>query len=468
MFHNYAEFLVDWREHCSGVIAIECFQTNREVLQTDTETIYKKAVDVAALINELGLKGQHIGIVSENSYLYYAYYFAIVATGNVAVLCPVDADAIEMKKLLDLTDTKMLFVSKKTKLDQIDGVNMITITEKAEDVQASAEELFSFDVKETDLACMIFTSGTTGERKAVCLSNKNCLLRVNDAIEKPMQGGKLFYTNPFEHVGLVASVAILYSKMTMLICEHPRLFFAAARKMNPAQIAVVPSFLKTIQKKLRVSNNMEEVLGSNVNFLSVAGAALPKEQIAFFRKYGVYVGNNYALSESTGYATTVCVDGRGAVGQVAEGVSIEIIDGEVVISGPNVMMGYYNNPEETEKTLKEGRLYTGDLGYFDEEGYLYITGRKKNLIILSNGENISPEEIEAKIEKINEIEEAVVKECDDRLVLCTVPAEDTDECRKLISEKVDEYNRSAPLSKRIMKISFVDELPKTATGKIIR
>ncbi len=468
MFHNYAEFLVDWREHCSGVIAIECFQTNREVLQTDTETIYKKAVDVAALINELGLKGQHIGIVSENSYLYYAYYFAIVATGNVAVLCPVDADAIEMKKLLDLTDTKTLFLSKKTKLDQIDGVNMITITEKAEDVQASAEELFSFDVKETDLACMIFTSGTTGERKAVCLSNKNCLLRVNDAIEKPMQGGKLFYTNPFEHVGFVASVAILYSKMTMLICEHPRLFFAAARKMNPAQIAVVPSFLKTIQKKLRVSNNMEEVLGSNVNFLSVAGAALLKEQIAFFRKYGVYVGNNYALSESTGYATTVCVDGRGAVGQVAEGVSIEIIDGEVVISGPNVMMGYYNNPEETEKTLKEGKLYTGDLGYFDEEGYLYITGRKKNLIILSNGENISPEEIEAKIEKINEIEEAVVKECDDRLMLCTVPAEDTDECRKLISEKVDEYNRSAPLSKRIMKISFVDELPKTATGKIIR
>jgi long-chain acyl-CoA synthetase len=468
MFNNYAEFLVDWREHCAGVVAIECFQTNREVVQADTETLYKKVVDVAALIKEMGLKGQHIGIVSENSCFYYAYYFAIVSTGNVAVLCPVDADADEMKKLLDFTDTKILFVSDKSKLGRIDGINTITMTSEIGDVQVNAEELFDFDAKETDLACMIFTSGTTGERKAVCLSQKNCLFRVNLTIDKPMQGGKLFYTNPFEHVGLVASVAVLYSKMTMLICEHPRLFFAAARKMNPAQISVVPSFLKTIQKKLKVSDDIKEVLGSSVQFLSVAGAALPKELITYFRGYGVFVGNNYGMSESTGYATTVCVDGRGSVGQIAEGEDIEIIDGEVVLSGDNIMMGYYHNPEETQKTIKDGKLYTGDLGYFDEEGYLYITGRKKNLIILSNGENISPEEIESKLEKIDEIDEAVVKECDDRLMLCAVPVQDTDECKKAISEKVDEYNRTAPLSKRIMKISFVDELPKTSNGKIKR
>lgn len=155
-----------------------------------------------------------------------------------------------------------------------------------------------------------------------------------------------------------------------------------------------------------------------------------------------------------------------SVGRPYDDAEIKIIDGEIGIKYWGNMMGYYKNEEATAEILRDGMIFTGDLGYLDEAGYLYMTGRKKNLIILSSGENVSPEELEKYMYANENVKECLAFEKNDRIhvsVFCDENSQDA------IKAHVDELNKKLPLYKRIYGVEFQDkEFEKTATGKIKR
>ncbi|MBQ1388605.1 MAG: AMP-binding protein, partial [Clostridia bacterium] len=161
-----------------------------------------------------------------------------------------------------------------------------------------------------------------------------------------------------------------------------------------------------------------------------------------------------------------------SVGKIVNGCEVKIVDGEIWAKSKSVMKGYYKNPEETAKSLTpDGWLMTGDLGYKDDDGFLYITGRKKNLIILSNGENVSPEELENQFAFFMPIKEMVVY-AEDGIIMAQIypdPDYKSDDIQAEITAKVDEVNETFPQAKRIVKVIFRDsEFVKTASKKIIR
>ncbi len=155
-----------------------------------------------------------------------------------------------------------------------------------------------------------------------------------------------------------------------------------------------------------------------------------------------------------------------SIGKAIDGAEIICVDGEICVKSWSNMIGYYNNPDETKKCLKDGVIYTGHLGYIDEDGYVYLTGRKKNLIILSGGENVSPEEIESKIYENHLVKECKAFEKNDRIAI-EIYANNQDEPN--IREYISNLNQTQPAYKKIYFVEFRDtEFDKTASGKIKR
>jgi long-chain acyl-CoA synthetase len=205
----------------------------------------------------------------------------------------------------------------------------------------------------------------------------------------------------------------------------------------------------------------------NAKMIGSGGAKIDSETIRTISNSGIVFGQCYGMTETSGNITSIANDLQhlDSVGKPIQGMEILIIDGEVCVKGERVMTGYYNNEEETDGCLKDGVLHTGDLGYLDADGYLYITGRKKNLIILSSGENVSPEELEDKLYACSLIRECKVYEENDKIVAGVYAAEkDYDAIR----EFVHELNKQQPIFKRIHSVTFQGEFEKTGSGKIKR
>ena len=282
---------------------------------------------------------------------------------------------------------------------------------------------------------------------------------------------------------------------------------------KPGMLFLVPLFLETfsktiwrtarkqgqeekLKKGMKLSNALMKVgidrrqelfkdvlkkFGGNLECIICGGAPLDPRYVKEFRSWGIHVLNGYGITEC---APVLSVNRNqywrdGSVGQLVPGISFRVYDkdehgiGEIQVKGDNVMMGYYNNPEATEEAFLDGWYRTGDLGYIDKDGFLFITGRAKNLIILNNGENVSPEEIEQNVERIPEVGEVVVFE-EDGAITAEIFPDDTDERpeeekRKIIEEAIKKLNSRQPNFKKIHKIKFrKTPFEKTATRKIKR
>ena len=246
-------------------------------------------------------------------------------------------------------------------------------------------------------------------------------------------------------------------------------------------IDIRPKLFKPITSKL----------GGKIRMI-ISGASGIDPQVADgFRDFGIYVAQGYGLTETSPVlaAENVKYYKKGSTGLPMPGVEIKIDNpneqgiGEIKAKGPNVMLGYYENEEETNKVLKDGWFYTGDLGYMDKDGFLYITGRKKNVIVLKNGKNVYPEELEVLIGNLPYVKENMVfgKEKGDDLVVSAkivynqdymkenYPDKTSDEIEKLIWEDVKEINKTMPPYKYIKELIISEEpLIKTTTLKIKR
>ena len=255
----------------------------------------------------------------------------------------------------------------------------------------------------------------------------------------------------------------------------------------------VSNFLRVFKIDLRrkLFKQIIDQFGGKLRFIISGAAAINKEVAKGFNDFGIFTIQGYGLTETSPVLTgeSEYHVRYGSVGLPLPSVQIKIEDkneegiGEIVAKGPNVMLGYYEMEEETNKVLKDGWFYTGDLGYLDKDGYLFITGRKKNVIVLKNGKNVYPEEIEQVITKLPYVSEVMVfgKEKDDDLVVSAKIVYDKDyvknnypnikeeELKEIIWKDIKEINKTMPTYKYIKNLVISDEpMIKTTTAKIKR
>ncbi|MEA3445398.1 MAG: AMP-binding protein, partial [Bacteroidota bacterium] len=362
-----------------------------------------------------------------------------------------------------------------------------------------------------ETALLIYTSGTTGSPKGVMLSYENILFNVEAVTNKVKiisEGEILMILLPLHHIFPLLGTLIAPFYKSLMVAMSPSLASEDIIKTlqdNKVSVFVgVPRLFNIMRKGImskidenkiarllfklagkvdsykfsrKIFKQVHEKFGGGIKYMIAGGAALDPVVGNDFRTLGFEILEGYGMTETSPMITftqpgTVKV---GAPGFIIEGAEAEIRDGEIVCRGPNVMQGYYNRPEETADIIKDGWLYTGDIGHFDEQGYIHITGRKKEIIVLSNGKNINPAEIEFQLEEISPlIKEAGVFMKNDVLhaILSIDPATSKQMGISNIEDEVktniiEAYNKASSPSKKLLGYNIIEEeLPKTRLGKI--
>jgi long-chain acyl-CoA synthetase len=272
-----------------------------------------------------------------------------------------------------------------------------------------------------ELATILYTSGTTGEPKGVMLSHRNLVSNAIGALAAcRVQPGDVRLTwLPLSHI--FARTCDLYSWIAagaeLALAESRESILANCAQVRPTLMNGVPYFFDKLRRLLLETpgadtpGKLQEILGGRMRFLCSGGAALPDHVAEFFRERGMLLVQGYGLTESSPVITfsTESEYKIGTVGRALEGVEVRIADdGEILARGPNIMLGYWNKPRDTAEVLHDGWLATGDLGELDDEGYLKITGRKKELIVTAAGKNIAPVYLESLLTEDPLIAQAVV------------------------------------------------------------
>ena len=426
-------------------------------------------------------------------------FFAITSGDNTAVLIDPLLPDDEIIDLLIRSDSKAVFLSFE-KLDLAKEIadkcplisKIYSLTqEELLSLENTGDEVSDAPAGSADeLAMIIFTSGTTGKSKGVMLTHKNLMSNV-EAVEYEAHPGMVTLSVlPIHHAYCLVMDYLKCLSLGVTICINDSLLHIVKNMQlfKPNVMLMVPMMIETIYKKLKSTSAGKllpkklvaaKVFGGNLTTVFSGGAHLDPFYVDKFKEYGINIYEGYGMSECSPVisSNTPLNHKSGSVGKILRNAEIRIENGEILVRSTSVMKGYYNMPDETAKTLEGGFLHTGDKGYIDEDGYLYINGRVKNLIILSNGENISPEEIENKLALFPLIEEVIVTGDGNGLTARIYPDQDyickkkltNDSLEKELWKLLDEYNNSQPSYRRIAHL-VIRENPfrRNTTKKILR
>ncbi|NPA51538.1 MAG: AMP-binding protein [Aquificae bacterium] len=460
--------------------------------------------------------GDKVSIFSENRPQWVYALFSIWERGGIPV--PIDFMSTPQEVTYILKDCKpsTIFCSKTTEkvlkeaILPLDYKPNIIIFEDVKNLNLHSYP--SPKRKKEDPALILYTSGTTGTPKGVVLTFDNLLSNIEGILEVKIASkeDKTLAILPFHHsYPLMVSLLIpIYLGATIIFLEklsadeilekmnrykvsiligvprlyslfHRNIFSKIDKKLTTRYLFKTVKIINSKKLSKLVFKKVHNVFGGNIKYFVSGGAKLDIEIAKDLSALGFNIIEGYGLTETSPIVTFNPPEKikLGSVGKPIKDVYIKLENGEVLVKGRNVMKGYYNRPEDTAKVLKNGWLYTGDLGYIDNEGYLFITGRKKEIIVLPNGKNINPEEIEQKILKISDLvkEVGVIQE-NGKLVAIIYPNLEKLKEKKILNlketlkwEVIDVYNRKVPDYKRIYKFYIVKtELPKTRIGKLKR
>lgn len=435
---------------------------NKEIIEHTYAEFYHDIKTVASWYKQNGYEDKHIAMLAPNCYKWLVYAYAVYYIGAVAVYLHNDLSDDEAKIKLERADADLLITDRNMDV----AIRCININDEIP-VCDVCSDFKTINVDE--LAVLIFTSGTTGEDKIVMLSQKNMMPLLHWAkMYRTEVIQQILFVLPFSHTGVFSLLLFIYTGNTVCIQAKPKYFFRDVLLLNPTSICCVPVYVEAIYKKIKAGIPINEIVGNRCTMISGGGAAYSADMVKTLLENGIECQTGYGQTESGGSGTThfsKFMPVNGSVGKPTS-ATIKIVDGEICLQSEGVMIGYYKNPEGTAEVLKDGWLYTGDLGYMDEEGFVYITGRKKNLIILSNGKNVSPEELESKLMVCPAITEVVVRG-ENTLLRADIYADEAD--RDEVDEFIKEYNKSVESHKRIHKVVYSDRpFEKTLSGKIKR
>mgnify|MGYP001851854018 FL=1 len=394
-------------------------------------------------------------------------------------------------------------------------------------VEAGDRRFIDAKINPEEMSIMLFTSGTTSKSKVVALSHHNMVSNVMDfaSVLDVDSSDRILSFLPLHHV-FECTVGMLYSLYIgaeRSFCEGIRHIVQNLNEYNITFASFVPAIYesmhktilknlekegkleavrklmeankdKTMAEKKEIFNDIHNVFGGQIKLFVSGAAALEKEVEEDFRAWGINLCQGYGLTETSPVIGVETNENFrvGSIGKALPHVQAKIEDandegmGELVVKGPNVMLGYYNDEEATKEVLEDGWFRTGDLAKIDEDGYIFICGRKKSVIVLKNGKNIFPEEMEALVNKIEGVKESFifgkqqsddkddikinVKIVFDREIMQEAYKVTTDEeIYKVLAEKVKEVNQIMPKYKAIRGILISEEpLLKTTTSKIKR
>ena len=496
---------------------------------------------------ELGLENKRIAIIGKNCYEWAATYGAVLSGVGVTVpldkglqeseiimsLQRSKADAIVfdqefselIKKIRNENNTNLKYFICMNSNEDKENLYFYDLIKKGEQNQNDTR-YEEHKINPDKMSTLVFTSGTTSMSKAVMLSQRNIASNIYGIV----LAEKIYDTDinmaflPLHHMfGSTALLMFLSRGAKNVFCDGLRHIQENMKEYKVSVFVCVPLLLEGIYKKImagvekqgktnlikfarklsrfllkfgidirrKLFKQILDELGGNIRFVVSGAAALDKEVASALNDFGILAVQGYGLTETAPVAA--CENEytlkNGSIGHSLPGVEIEIDNpnedgiGELKIKGPNVMLGYYEMEEETKKVLKDGWFYTGDLGYKDKSGSIFITGRQKNVIVLKNGKNIYPEEIEALIVKYPYVSEVMAfgKEKDDDLVLSVkvvyneeyvkqnYPDMSEEDFRKVVWNDIKEINKTLPQYKYIKNLILTNEpMVKTTTAKIKR
>lgn len=497
--------------------------------KVESKTFNELFYEVSGLgqyLYKLGMKGKKVAILSENSYYWITCYFSIITGKMTAIPLDPKLPKEDIAELMVRSGCDAVYYAKEFEdtvdfIKKTDGVVIKEyiliedyykyVEEGHDDVKNGSPDYLDDEVLPEDLAFIVFTSGTTGKSKGVMLTQNN-VASVTCSSCRAMTGGHAIGFLPLHHC--FCWVGALFSGMLLtewgFVCRSLKDIQKDMQSYHPQNFSAVPLAVETIYKKiwytaektgrdkilkkgLKISNFLKKIgidkrrdifkeiisnLGGELEIIVCGGAYLDEKYEKGMYDFGIQIINGYGITECSPAVTCNRLDNFkfGSAGLPLDCNEIKINEpdddgvGEIYVRGTNVMKGYYDDPEATAEAFDGDWFKTGDYGYIDEDGFLFFRGRKKNLIVLSNGKNVSPEEIEDKLSTIDYVKEVVVYDEDGYITAeffldtVTVP-----NAKEKIKNDVNEINKKMPMYKQVAKVKTRDtEFPKTTTLKILR
>lgn len=431
-----------------------------------------------------GIKsGDNVGVYIPNSAAFVIAYLAVTTIGAVAVLLPPQLDA-----------TTVFGCSMKYALKAL--IYGSALTEKVKFLAEKRPDfkLFEDGVRgESETPCaevdgkapcsVLFTGGTTGRSKGALLSNQAVMRGVKNGCYgvKEVFGQRYLLVLPLTHVfGLVRNLLTnLYTGSAMFICRNNKDMFRDVAVFKPTIMVIVPALA---EMALNLSKQFHRnMLGEDLKTIICGASAVAPYLVHEYDKLGIALLPGYGLTESANLVSgnPEALRKSASVGLIYEGMEYKLVDGELWLKGVNMMEGYVGEPEENAIAYEDGWFKTGDLVRIDEEGFLYIVGRKKEIIVLPSGENISPAEVETKFGEIDAVQDCLVYENSENersgLVLEVYPrkavlaAMQIDDPDRYLREEINKVNEKLPSEQRINKIVIREtDFVRSPSMKIVR
>ena len=481
-----------------------------EIEEKTYSDVYREVRKAASWISRNYGKGQHIAVIGENSYEWLLAFFAVLSSGNTAVVIDKELPAKEVAWMIGKADVTAVFISKSFS-DLLEGIADLKIMTLKGLQEAAQEEDEAFRLCEPEgdrCASILFTSGTSGRSKGVMLSHNNLTAEVVNTCRMFDLGeiSTILAVLPFHHAfGLVSSIMMPYLLGVSIFLNKSLKRVAEDMQLaKPDMMMLVPMFVevfyKRIREELKKSGRLELVemaiaqslqmrkagvddrrerfkallafFGGNLRTIISGGAYLDPSYIKAYDCIGIDILNGYGATECSPTVSTNWLHCRreGSVGIPIRDVEVRTApDGEVQVKGPITMMGYYKDPEETAKALQDGWYCTGDLGHVDEDGFVFLTGRKKNLIILSNGENISPEELENDFRLDPGVNEVLVYDRKSKIIAEILPEEEFMGNQEYFNALMEKVNEGRPVYKQVAKVILrTEDFIRNSNKKIVR
>ena len=503
--------------------------------------------DMGTELINMGCTDKHVAIVGESSYEWVCSYFCLMSIGSVTVPIDKDLPADEIATIMNSAECEFVFYSAaleekieiiKEKVPTLKtyicmrnssmegAIDLPDIVKRGgEKYKNGDNSYYDYEIDPDRLATIVFTSGTTGKGKGVMLSQTNIVTDMTQGMYLFNVTPKTMCVLPPHHTygSTVNFVGHFSQGSTIYLSSGLKYMLDEIKEQQPSHLVLVPLFVETIHKRIwstaeksgkagqlrlliKFSNFLRKigidarrslfksvtgVFGGKLEMIICGGASLNQDIIDTFDSMGITILNGYGITECSPLVS--CnrnkYQKKGSVGIPIIGEKVKIRnpdengEGEICVKGPNVMLGYYKDPEATAAVFdEEGYFRTGDYGKLDEEGWLYITGRLKNMIILSNGKNVYPEEIESEVSRVYGVSEVIVysgesKAQKNKQVIVAEIFPDYDalnmrgitDVQAYFDEEIKNVNKRMVSYKAIKKVKIRDEeFKKNTSKKILR
>lgn len=525
------ELILETSHRLFDKVCLQIYKNNQWQRITYSE-LFQKIDLVVPLLKAMGIKdGDRIILLTENCPEAMVAFLAILMSNTTAVLIDPNLPSTDLKKLIDEVDARALLISEKylksfepslaAKL-AVRNIQNEFAPCSGYDANVKADMPPSTDT-DRDVAAILFTSGTTGHAKGVMLTHENFIASLikSKVVIDLTENDRMLSILPIHHISpLIQNLVSLYAGSTITCVEKldgPAIM-TAMQMTNSTVIGIVPLlldlFLKRIEEEIaklsgpkqklvnlflsgsiktrsltswnlgfHLFSKIQKAFGGHLTRIICGGAPADPAVIAKMEGFGFTILEAYGLSETTG---PICSNRQhkkqlGSVGIPYSDADIRILtpneknEGEIAISGPQIMKNYFR---ETAENIKNGLFYTGDLGVLDQQGFLKITGRVKEIITLSSGKKVIPAEVEKHYQNIDGIAELAVFGTSSIHVaivmqeqiknLINTQQKSRSEIQRLLEEKIYERASKLPMTFQIQRIYFIDQLPKTAMFKVKR